>query len=318
MFYIADLEEEFYGTVEYKNDGSMVNALREIGCVVETFSYRRVRSAVGSGDMHAHLLEKCCGFSPDVIFIGYGDGIKPETIRMAARSADAAVVYWYGDASDEVEDWVCSLAGVADLFLCTTGGSVLEEYKSVSGCEKVAFFPNSVSPDVYKPLDKVPGSIVFTGGNYGEHERARSVGQLAINFPNDFKAYGWMSPRVKGKEYADVLGHADMGLAVSAHHDRFKMQSARTIEYMACGMCVFVKRVPGLERLVGFNNVVMFDDPDELPALVEAVKPVSRKIGSSAREWVERYLSSKHVMMYVLDELHGFNTSEYGPWVEVI
>jgi spore maturation protein CgeB len=319
ILFIADFAHNFYGPSEYKSDGMLRDGFRAAGHDVLEFSYREYRANLGHEGMRSALFTATSVYKPDVIVVGYGDGLsKDDFITMREYSDGAPIAYWYGDAREPLEQWVIDLASESSLFLCTQGGHILKKYKEASGCKKVAFFPNLINPELYKPLDKIKGSIIFTGGNYGERVRAESVYALRTHFADRFQLYGWdHGSRIIGKDYTDAIGHSDFGLAVTAFHDRPKGQSSRTLEYMACGVCVLVKTVPGIEDLLGLDSCIYFDEPGEIPGLINKYDRISREIGENAVEWVNREYDYRIVSQYVLDELSGNLWGMYGDWVEV-
>jgi hypothetical protein len=320
ILHVADFSSSFYGESIYKSDGMLRDGFIENGHEVRTFSYREQRDALGQGAMETQLVDLVFDFKPDLIVVGYGDGFTEDTFSDFRNSnPKSKIAYWYGDARPELEGWVVELAGASDLFMTTAGGKILSDYKERSGCPKVAFFPNLVNLKLYGNIStRVRGSIGFTGGNYGEPIRAQSVEVLSTAFKDDFWIAGWNSGRVIGVNYATVLSQFDFGLAVSAFHDRDKMQSCRTLEYMASGICTLVKRVPRVEELLGVGNCLYFDEPSELVSLVNDNRHLSRSIGTRAIYWVKQFAHTK-IAQYVVDEAMGDAVpSMYGEWVEVV
>jgi hypothetical protein len=321
ILHVADFSSSFYGEPAYKSDGMLRDGFQANGHDVRTFSYRTQRDEVGQPGMESRLVDLASVFKPNLIVVGYGDGFTSDTFSdLRDASPKAKIAHWYGDARPELEGWVVELAGASDLFMTTAGGKILSDYKERSGCPKVAFFPNLVNLNLYRPcqFSKVRGSIIFTGGNYGESVRALSVDILSSSYGDAFITYGWNGGRVLGANYALVLSQSDFGLAVSAFHDRDKMQSCRTLEYMASGICTLVKRVPRVEELLGEGTCLYFDDPYEIPSLVEGARGVSRGIGYEAIKHVGQFSHIK-IARYVVDEAMGDAVkSMYGEWVEVV
>lgn len=311
---MADFEPGFYGSVQYKSDGMIRDGLIECGHTVLDYSYRALRSG-GKDKMYGRILKTIFDFPVEMMLLAYGDGIDLWFLdKVRAVCPGVRIAYWYGDAA--IEPWVKELARKSDVFFCTTGGELLKQLVE-EGVAKTAFFPNLVNPALYTPGKKDLGSIIFTGGDYGEPLRRESV-YVLTSARHDFVVYGWGSGRIVNPEYAERLSVTDMGLAVSAFHDRPKMQSSRTLEYMASGICTFVKRVPNLDDLLGQDGrtYVGFDDPKELPELVTKYSYVSRMIGTNAREYVVENYDYQKIANYILDETFGASTEMYGKWVE--
>lgn len=321
ILYLADFGSQYYGSPEYKTDGMILDGLIKNGHQVETISYREVRRLEGNAGLLKIIDRKAAEYRPDVMIIGYGDGLDSDFIDSIRRRYGFKLIYWYGDARPKIENFVLELASVSDLFFMTTGGDVLKDSLALSECDRVAFFPNLVNPDLYEMLEKVDGSMVFTGSNYGEPERAAVVSRFKAEFGDKFVTPGWDMPRVKGYEYAYLLGTTEVGLAINAYHDRFKYQSDRTLQYASCGVLLVIRESPGLDKLFDNEDLCIFKFNDTDSAVRAARDALyyakDRDNGRKLSKYTQDMYNNVKIAGYMLDELFEESDDSVGPWREV-
>lgn len=271
------------GQSYYATDYKIHQGLVRNGHFVYPFSYRdtaRCANIFGSkkwgvGKTNKRLIETCRNIRPDLLLIAHAELITLETLREIRKMLPSIkIAMWFVDAMFNERNVINiegKIAEIDALFL-TTGGEWLERFASPT--TKVAFFPNIVDPsiDVYRNFEQsdLPIDFLFCGTDYKDPVRQAFLNSLSEQLAGlNTRFAGCLGqPRIFGAEYMQTLSQSRMGLNYSRRNDVELYSSDRIAHLTGNGVLTFTPRIPGYEALYTEEEVVYFDDLDDLIAKV--------------------------------------------------
>lgn len=289
-------------------DAIMQKGFIQNGHGVTSFNYRKEAQQSSTQEMNARL-EKV-GSEHDVVFIGKGEIIDPNVLgRLKKRGVRIAL--WYGDQRANVQSWVLQLARNTDLFLHTTSGTRLQEYKD-AGIPRCCYFIVPTDPDLFKRHeidDSLKENIFFSGSVYdfAESERTEVVSYLRTR--KDAYLPGITSSRILGQPYVDVINRCKIAISINGFNKFEKYNSERLLNYLSCGAFVLAYRVPGTEQLYkDKEEIIFFDKISDLDVLIGywLMKTDERiRIGKNAERRAHRSYNTKLITSEILHILEG-------------
>ncbi|KLO24343.1 hypothetical protein X275_00665 [Marinitoga sp. 1197] len=306
-------------------------------CDVERFDYREIARLYGVEKMQEFLLQK--SQNKDLVFIGKGELIKPETLEKI-RKKRIIISLWYGDIRPKIEPWLLNNLKYIDYFFMSSGGDILKEY-SKNGKPKFSInYFNPSDPEIvekYKyKYNKKKYDLVFTGSYYSffSKERYQVISYLKklknIRFfgYNDYENIirkimykmniGKYKQRVRGKKYIEVIKKTKIGIGVSAYNNIPFYTSDRLTHYLSFGTFFLPHYFPGLEIL--FKNIKYYNSLEELKEKIEYYlrnederEELAKKC---QKEILEKYNTIKMTKMFL--EVIRSNTQNIYEWVKII
>ncbi|MCC6483667.1 MAG: glycosyltransferase [Armatimonadetes bacterium] len=292
--------------------------------------------------MNRALLEH--GGDADLVFIGKGNFIRPETLR-ALRGKGAQVAVWYGDIRPEPEPWLVELLGEVDVFFMTSGGEMLRRHKEMSGCGRAAYFFNPTDPELpvkYSYLPRGTQNVVWTGTMHDVAQTERRQTLEYLQTRADVAFYGFERPRsalarlarrvqrkirpkgpplVRGEAYITAIKSAKIGVGVSALQNVTRYSSDRISHYLTFGTFYLAWRFPEAERLFEpGTELVTFDSVGELHRKIEyfLANPQEREaIAWAAQKRALEQYNTRAVTKMMLDILQKGRSGVF-EWEEVL
>lgn len=313
--------------------------LRQNGCDVERFDYRKVDAKLGNQEMLNRLVQRAS--DKDMLFVGKGELLSDDALR-AIRRKGVKTVLWYGDIRRVPEPWLLRLLGEVDYFFMSSGGKLLEEHFVKGKPRLAAYYFNPADPDLvgkYRDLPRCTRDIVFTGSNLYSAAKERKKTIEYLKERGDVAFWGGASepsnvfsrarrrlfhtmPRcVRGSEYVAVIKSARIGIGVSYLQDVPKYTSDRLSHYLTFGTFFLAWRFPEVERLFAIGKeLVCFEGTEELDSKIQYYlsNPEEREaIALAGQRRITAEYNCRNITGMMLDIIQT-GKSERFPWVEVL
>lgn len=267
------------------------------------------------------MLERGRTFKPDVVLIGKGAFISPETLAAIKADTGAVLVNYATDdpfnRNVNTPELVESI-GLYDIYACTKR-AIMNDV-SRAGCPRVIYVPFGYKPELHFPelgasdeeRGRFKSDVAFIGGC--DSDRAPLFAALALAMPElDLALYGgfwnrWPALRgywrgfAIGRDFRLALGGTKIAINVvrKANRDDHVM---RTFEIPACGAFMLTERTREHLELFGEgDSAAYFASPEELASQIEyylahdqereAIARRGRaKVTSEAHSYMDRVLS---------------------------
>ena len=317
-------------------DSKLSMGLTQLGHCVVDFSHRDVaraesifkRKKIGAGIMNKRLLTTVENFQPEIVLLGHSELVKDSTLRtIRNRFPEAKIAMWYCDPLFHAHgiELLKHRMHFIDALFTTTGGKPLSSLSidNQSDCI-LAHIPNWVyqgaeSGEVFNAKN-YKNDLIFAGSDYNESERQSLLTHLRDNIPNlRFKIYQALgNPRVHGRPYYQALEDSLMGLSLSRRGDVPWYTSDRFQQMLGNGLCTFSPRTEGLTQLFSDEDVVWFDDEQNLIEKISYFKSSpseAKTIAASGWEKVHRICSAQRVAKFMLELISGVKFSEKYEWM---
>lgn len=280
ILHIANFSNNKFGAEFYAIDRKISAGLIRNGHFVYDFSYRDIcRNAtifrttkLGGAKVNEHVLTVCDRINPHLVLLGHSELITSETLHeIKKRRPHVKIGIWYVDPlfyPDQLQHIVNRLDHL-DVLFATTGGELLQQLSTKT--TKSAFIPNPVDPAVETQRafeqKEYEYDLIFCGRDSTEPDRQQFMRDLMEDSSRflrcNFK--GCLgNPLISGSDYLDYLGKAKMGLNNSRRNDIFLYSSDRLMQLTGNGLLTFCPRIPGMESLYSSDELVYFEDFNEL------------------------------------------------------
>jgi hypothetical protein len=283
ILYVGDFAERENGALFFSTTSKLVNGFTRNGHHVQPFSDREIArgatpfrsKALGARAMNRRLLETVENFSPEMIVLAHADLLerdtlaairgRPEPPRIALRSLDPLF-----DAKTIRN--VKRYEGFLDAIFITTAGEPLRQF-SAPGCV-VGFMPNPVcrAIDTGRAFEnEAPAHRLFFAARFAnDSSRADWCREIRRRLPDlvaDFRGFDGR-PSTFGMEYMRALGEARMGLSLDRGVFGHLYSSDRLAQYAGNGLATLIHRGTGYDTLFGEEEMIFFEDLDDLIAKI--------------------------------------------------
>lgn len=229
-----------------------------------------------SKKVNDQLIEVCQILRPNLLLLGHTDMIKPQTLETIKKeNSDIKIAMWFVDALfyDKKINPIKKKIEHIDHFFATTDGELLDIFASLQ--TKVSFMPNMTdnSIEIYKNFENedLPIDFLFCGKDEGDSERRNFLISLQkeLSFLNAKFVGSLGNKALFGNEYMTILSQAKMALNYSRRNDVELYSSDRIVQLTGNGILTFTPRIPRFEELYSENEVVYFDDFDDLVSKIK-------------------------------------------------
>lgn len=267
-------------------------------------------------------------YQPDVIMFRAGvRKLDRETIIHAKHAAPKAfVVCWSISISSHVHPNILACAEQADLFISTSAGRNLEQYKK-AGVKKCVYMPYPCDPDL-EYRHEVGGEwqtdLLFTGTLRrelpGQDPMRRELIETLV-CERGLKVWGGLgNPKVLGMDYVRAISGAKIGISVNTFNDVSLYHSNRFINYLACGTMVLSMYVPQSERLfVDGEHLRYFSSVQECLELIDYYLDHEDERQAIADAGMQRAHSEFNCVSIAKDTLDLITKGSYEkPWAVVL
>lgn len=289
---LQELGQERGWAYEFFDEAGYVPAHRSLPMrIAERLRGRRPFS---HGALNRDFIERVREFAPDVILIGKGRYLAPETLRAVKRDTGAILINWATDdpfnPANSSADLLDSIP-LYDLYVSTKRaiiGDIVER-----GCRNVIYLRFGYKPELHFPEKPADGDevqrfgcdVAFIGG--ADHDRAPFFETLIQMIPglrlNLYGAYWNRIPALRrywrgeavGRDYRMALGGASIAVNLVRRSNRDD-HVMRTFEIPACGAFMVTERTRTHEELFADGiEAAFFRTPLELVEQVRHYLPLA-------------------------------------------
>jgi len=335
IVHVANFAEEQDGRAFYSVDRKLSLGLIRLGHFVYDFSYRHMArydapfrsKRLGRSRLQKRLTDLIDQVRPDLLLLGHSELVENATLRgLRDRYPGMRIAMWYVDWLEEAHKRsnVRDRLTVADAVFCTTGGEAL---RAVAGdSDNLHFLPNPVDSSIERgrndQRDTFRWDLVYCGRDYKDPVRRKALTDLQSSLGEDRLCLrGCLDrPTVSGAEYLDLLTQARCGLNYSRRNDIPFYTSDRLVQLAGNGLLTFSPRVPGLDRIFSEEEVVYFDDMDDLIEKFHYFRKNDdqrRRIARQGRERAHRDYNSSRVAKYIIDVTLGDEGHPKCDWLSI-
>ena len=335
ILHVANFNTHKYGADLYAIDRKISAGLIRNGHYVYDFSYRDVcrneslfrTTKLGTAKVNNKLLKACDTLCPQLLLLGHSELIEAATLaEIKHRHPAIKIGLWYVDPLFHRENTTHLFDRLAsiDVLFATTGGEYLKEFATATTC--AAFIPNMVDPAVesQKAFERTSHDydFIFCGRDSKEPERQEFMRKLNIEAAKHLRCAfrGCLGyPLVTGYDFLDFLGRSQMGLSISRRNDVFLYSSDRLVQLAGNGLLTFCPRVPGIDKLFTDDELVYFNDFDDL--LEKLIyyhhhADECRRIAENGWKRAHKCYNGKRVTRYMVEKLFEFPFSTEYEWHE--
>lgn len=303
------------------------------------FNYRTIVRQSGAEEMNKRLVAAAEGH--DLLFIGKGELIRPETLR-AVRARGCKVAIWYGDIRPEPEEWLLANLHECDVLFMSSAGEILEQHFRLGRPKIAAFYLNPCDPDLPAEFADVPRSVdppLFTGMYHPviggvRREIMKYLGWRwdvqMVGCPRYFcgnrilaRLAGKFFPQryLRGREYIEAIIRCRFGIGVSARSDVLYYTSDRLTHYLTFGKLYLAHLFRGAETLFqDGKHIAYYRDVKDLARKISYYKKnreEAEAIGRAGQELVMREYNTARMTRMMLDIVERGESQVY-PWVTVL
>jgi hypothetical protein len=332
IVHAANFSQFKYGANYYFTDDKISNGLIRNGHYVYNFSCRDVARSenwfktknLGAGRANKKLIETCINVKPDLLLLGHSENITAETLeKIKSNTPEIKIALWYVDPLfhlDHLDHIVARLPYINVLF-ATTSGELLKNFKTKSNA--ISYLPNisdvSVEPNKNFEKETLEIDFIFCGRDYKEPDRQLFLKTLQLNLSScKTKFCGCLGEKgAFGSDYVELLGASSMGLNYSRRNDVYLYSSDRIVQLSGNGILTFCPRVPGFDLLYTDDEIVYFDDLDDLTQKILLYKSDHRSRRTMAMNgWKKTHTSfnTTRVTKFMLELIFEQPLSEEYEW----
>jgi hypothetical protein len=337
ILHVANFNIHKYGADLYAIDRKISAGLIRNGHYVYDFSYRDVcrneslfrTTKLGTAKLNRKLLEACDTICPQILLLGHSELIEGATLaEIKSRHPMIRIGLWYVDPlfhKEKTTHLFNRLASI-DVLFATTGGKYLKEFASATTC--AAFIPNIVDPAVESQQAFLGTShdydFVFCGRDSHEAERQEFMTRLNVEAAKNLRCAfrGCLGfPLVTGAAFVDFLGSAKMSLSISRRNDVFLYSSDRLMQLTGNGLLTFSPNVPGMRTLFSDDELVYYDDFDDLLEKLIYYHhhgDECKRVAESGWKRVHNCYNNQRVTRYMIEKLLGLPLSSEYEWQKEI
>ncbi|MHA3893490.1 glycosyltransferase family protein [Acinetobacter sp. GXMZU3951] len=331
ILHISNFAFNKLGERYYSIDRKISAGLIENGHFVYDYSFRDMArmgtifktKKLGSGVANNEILKIIENLRPDLLLIGHSDLLKKETLQNIRKNYPSIKIgFWFVDwlCEQSKANYIRGFSPYVDAIFCTTGGTLLKQFKLPNN--KVGYIPNisQKSIEELQQFNKETFSrdFVFFGTVYKDPDREEFLKHLIQSLGENFYCFGAFDNKtVYGHEYIDILSSARCGLNLSRRNDIELYSSDRIVQLTGNGLLTFTPQVPGFNKLYTDNEVVYFNDIQDLIEKFEYYKCNIEQAKAIAKKgWKKSHQSfnSRRVTQYMLEVIFDQPFSEAYEW----
>ena len=335
ILHIANFGFNKQGAHFYCTDRKISAGLIENGHFVYDFSFRDMArmgtifktKKLGASWANKEVLKVVDNLEPDLVLIGHSDLMSPNVLKeIKQQFPQIKIAFWYVDWLCEAlkSNFIYDFLPFADAIFCTTGGELLEQYKTNN--KKVAYIPNMVNPAVesQRQFEKeyFSNELVFLGTIEKNSLREKFITDIAQSLGKQMKCFGtFENNAVYGAEYMKVLSNSRMGLNYSRRNDMELYSSDRIAQLTGNGLLTFCPQIPNFNLLYADDEVVYFKNAQDF---VEKFKlysqdtELSKYVARKGWEKAHRAYNGKRVTKFMLETIYGDTYSEEYEWASYV
>ncbi len=274
---------------------------------------------------HSYLIETFKNYNPNLIIFGHSDNITENILYdFKGLNKNIIISQWNEDPfmnnlADKLDnkDKLKKFLPLVDHSFITTNPSVLNFPKKNN--ENIHFFMTPVDKniecfDVYKHK---PHNDVFYAMSHGVNRATLKEGKTdnRVNFLNklikkingikyDFYGFGKQEP-VWGNDFYKSLLNSKMALNLSRGNPTKHYSSNRIASLMGNGLMVFIDKKVEMNNFFNSNEIVSYNDIDDLANKIKFYKKNDKKRVKIARKGKEKYFklfNETKISKFIIDK----------------
>ncbi len=335
ILHIANFGFNKQGAHFYCTDRKISAGLIENGHFVYDFSFRDMArmgtifktKKLGASWANKEVLKVVDNLEPDLVLVGHSDLMSPDVLKeIKQRFPKTKIAFWYVDwlCEEPKSHFIYNFLPYADAIFCTTGGGLLEQYKTDSN--KIAYIPNMVNNAVesLKQFEKESFSheLVFLGTIEKNSLRESFISSVAQSLQAKMKCFGaFENNSVYGADYIRVLSESKMGLNYSRRNDMELYSSDRIAQLTGNGLLTFCPEIPSFNLLYSDDEIVYFDSAQDLVEKFEAYsqdEELLKKVAKKGWEKSHQSYNCKRVTKFMLEAIYDAPYSEEYEWISYV
>lgn len=273
IVHCANFSESKFGQVFYAIDRKITNGLIRNGHFVYDFSYREVarnvtflkRKKMGAKKMNEKLLETINNIKPNLLLLGHSELVDSNTLKGIKESfPNIKIAMWWVDPFDRISH-INDRLPYLDAFFATTS---VEYYKQFFTNKTNFFYMPNMCDDSIETLKAFENKeynydLIFIGRN--DANRKDFITNLLNMKEIHFKIFGNdRKSLIFGQNFLDTIIQSRMTINYSRYNDIPLYSSDRVIQLLAQGSLVFSPKIPEFETLFLEDEIIYFDDFDDL------------------------------------------------------
>jgi len=273
IVHCANFSESKFGQVFYAIDRKITNGLIRNGDFVYDFSYREVarnvtflkRKKMGAKKMNEKLLETINNIKPNLLLLGHSELVDSNTLKGIKESfPNIKIAMWWVDPFDRISH-INDRLPYLDAFFATTS---VEYYKQFFTNKTNFFYMPNMCDDSIETLKAFENKeynydLIFIGRN--DANRKDFITNLLNMKEIHFKIFGNdRKSLIFGQNFLDTIIQSRMTINYSRYNDIPLYSSDRVIQLLAQGSLVFSPKIPEFETLFLEDEIIYFDDFDDL------------------------------------------------------
>jgi len=273
IVHCANFSESKFGQVFYSIDRKITNGLIRNGHFVYDFGYREVaknltflkRKKLGAKKMNEKLLETIHNVKPDLLLLGHSELVYTSTLKQIKESfPDIKIAMWWVDPFDRIGHINDRLPYI-DTFFATTSPEYYKQF--FTNRTNFEYMPNMCddSIETLKAFEnqRYDYDLIFIGRS--DDKRKDFINKLSTIEEIDFKIFGNNKQSlIFGQDFLHTISRSKMAVNYSRYNDIPLYSSDRVIQLLAQGSLVFSPKVPEFDTLFTENEIVYFNDFDDL------------------------------------------------------
>ena len=336
VIHVGNFSLRRYGEVYYAVERKLSNGFVREGHFVYDFSDRdtaRMETLLrskrfGRKALNKALLRAVDNVRPHLLLLGHTELFDEAILDEARRlSPGLRIAQWNVDPiwGAAIDRHLRQRLPHVDAFFCTTAGSWMDPWRDLGA--RVHYLPNPVDPSVEVLRNdenpELPLDLVYCGHDHKDDARQAFLQGLktrAADAGIAFRHCGCLgAPSVFGQRYLDILAQARMGLNYSRSNEMPYYSSDRIGQLTGNGLLTFTQETPGLRQLFSEEEMVYFDDLDDLMdklAYYKAHDDEAREIARRGRERAHRSYNARRVARFISEISFGWGAREDYEWAE--
>ncbi|WP_241085786.1 glycosyltransferase family protein [Candidatus Vondammii sp. HM_W22] len=333
ILHVANFSTQKYGSVFYATDRKLSNGFIRNGHFVYEFSDRDIArqenifgsKKLGRNKLNACLLKALENLQPDLLLLGHTDLIFEKTLDEARRRVpNLRIAQWFVDWLIEkgTDKYLYKRLPHVDAFFCTSAGDQLMPFRAVNN--KSYYLPNPIDPSIESlkndQKDSFDIDLLYCGTDQKDSIRRKFISKIKSQLGDiRLKLHGSQgdSP-VYGAKYIEVLSKSKMGLNLSRKNDIPYYSSDRIAQLIGNGLLVFMPETPGFRDLFSEQELIYFNDSDDLidKIIYYNDNDVRRKeIARQGREKAHTSYNTSRVAQFIMETTLDLPLSENYEWI---
>ena len=275
IVHCANFSESKFGRVFYSIDRKITNGLIRNGHFVYDFSYREIaknlsflkRKKIGARKMNEKLIETIKNIEPDLLLLGHSELVTASTLqKIKDLFPSIKIAMWWVDIfeKERVSHINDRLLYIDDFFATTSPKYYENFFKSNTN---LYYMPNMCDDSIEKQKafenKDYDHDFIFIGR--ADEKRKKILDKLRTVEEIDIKRFGKNKQELLfGQDFLNTISRSKMALNYSHSNEIPLYSSDRIIQLLAQGTLVFSPKVPELDTLFTEDELVYFDDFDDL------------------------------------------------------